>query len=52
MERVRAVENALPLVRVAGSGISAIIDPLGRIVASLGLGQKAILDFYLPLYIP
>ncbi len=46
--RLRAVEEGLPLVRVANTGISAIIDPLGRIVASLGLEQTGIVDGPLP----
>ena len=49
MARMRAVENGLPFVRVAGSGISAIIDPLGRIIAETPLLQATILDGILPV---
>lgn len=42
--RVRAVETGLPVIRAANTGISAIIDPLGRIVAGLDYGQKGIID--------
>ena len=51
MERVRAVENGLPLVRVASNGISGVIDAFGRVVKIIPLNQKGILDFYLPLSI-
>ena len=46
--RLRAVEEGLPLVRDAGTGISAIIDPYGRVLARLELGQRGIVEGPLP----
>lgn len=37
MSMFRAVENKRPMLRAANTGISAIIDPLGNIVAKSGL---------------
>ncbi|WP_313615551.1 apolipoprotein N-acyltransferase [Agrobacterium sp.] len=42
--RLRAVENGVGMIRAANNGISAIIDPMGQIVAGLANGQKGVFD--------
>jgi apolipoprotein N-acyltransferase len=49
--RLRAVEEGLPLVRAANSGVSGVVDPYGRIVGSLRLDTEGVLDSGLPLRI-
>ncbi|SPF81022.1 apolipoprotein N-acyltransferase [Pseudoprimorskyibacter insulae] len=46
--RVRAVEFGLPVLRAANTGVSAVIDPAGRVLQSLDLGQAGYLDAPLP----
>jgi apolipoprotein N-acyltransferase len=46
--RMRAIEEGLPIVRAAGTGISAIIDPLGRVKGALQLNRMGALDGVLP----
>lgn len=46
--QVRAVEAGLPLLRVANNGISAALDPRGRIIDGLALDAIGVADLRLP----
>jgi apolipoprotein N-acyltransferase len=43
------VEEGLPLVRAANTGVSAVIDPYGKITASLSLNTAGVIDEALPV---
>ena len=46
--RFRAIEQGLPMVRAANTGISALIDARGQVVKMLGLGEIGTIDARLP----
>ncbi len=50
--RVRSVEEGLPLVRAANTGISAVVDPYGRSISETRLGEPTMIEALLPAPIP
>jgi apolipoprotein N-acyltransferase len=46
--RLRTVEEGLPMIRAANTGVSAVIDAYGRILASLDMEREGVIDHPLP----
>ncbi len=46
--RLRTIEEGLPMIRAANTGVSAVIDAYGRLLASLDMEQQGIVDHALP----
>lgn len=46
--RMRAIEEGLPLVRAANTGISALIDAYGKTLAMLDIETSGVIDMRLP----
>jgi apolipoprotein N-acyltransferase len=50
--RLRAVEQGLPLLRAANTGVSAVIDGKGRVLQSLPLNTDGVIDATVPPALP
>ncbi|TRW96682.1 apolipoprotein N-acyltransferase [Paracoccus sp. M683] len=50
--QLRALQSGLPLIRVANTGVSAVIDARGQLRQTLGLGEMGIIDSALPGAMP
>ena len=46
--KMRSIEQGLPMIRVANTGISAMIDPYGRSLKQLGLNTAGFIDAQVP----
>ena len=46
--RLRTIEEGLPMIRAANTGVSAVIDAYGRVLASLDMQQEGIIDHRVP----
>lgn len=52
MAKLRAVENGLPIIRVANNGISGIIDSVGRVVVNTNINDITYIDGNIPVKLP
>jgi apolipoprotein N-acyltransferase len=46
--RFRTIEEGLPMVRAANTGVSAVIDAYGRVLAALDMEREGVIDRALP----
>lgn len=46
--KMRAVEEGIPLIRAANTGVSGIYDGYGQTVVQLGLDTTGVIDAYMP----
>jgi apolipoprotein N-acyltransferase len=46
--RLRAIEEGLAVIRSTPNGISAIIDPDGNLIATLGIHRQGVIDGFVP----
>ncbi len=52
MVKMRSIEYGMPTIRVANSGISGLINPVGKVIAAIPLNQKGVLDVMLMENLP
>jgi len=52
MVRMRSIEYGMPTIRVANSGISGLINPVGKVVATIPLNHKGVVDVTLMKNLP
>lgn len=50
--RLRAIEEGLPVARSTPTGISAVIDPAGRVKAALPYRRPGVIDTHMPRPLP
>ena len=46
--RLRAVEEGLPMLRAANTGVSAVIDAYGRVLAAIDMQREGVIDHRIP----
>lgn len=49
MAQMRAIEQGRPVLRAANTGVSAVIDPFGRVLKKLPYGKQGVIKAKIPL---